>query len=97
MPEPLSRRNIECGDAVQGISLSAVLIERTVHPVPQGGVSADQRGCVVRGGVEPPTFRFSGQPRSAQCRPSKQSPVFAGQERERSFWAPITDSSWSLS
>jgi hypothetical protein len=26
---------------------------------------------VVRGGVEPPTFRFSGQPREALCRPAK--------------------------
>jgi hypothetical protein len=32
----------------------------TAHLVPQGGVSTDQGRCVVRGGVEPPTFRFSG-------------------------------------
>ena len=40
-------------------SMSAVHT-RTAHWVPLGGVSADQRRCVVRGGVEPPTFRFSG-------------------------------------
>ena len=51
------------GHRVGGSSISAVHFERTTHRVPQGGVSADQRGCVVRGGVEPPTFRFSGQPR----------------------------------
>jgi hypothetical protein len=48
---------------MDGSSISAVRIERTAYPVPLGGVSADQRLCVVRGGVEPPTFRFSGQPR----------------------------------
>jgi hypothetical protein len=26
---------------------------------------------VVRGGVEPPTFRFSGQPRQALCKPAE--------------------------
>jgi hypothetical protein len=51
--------------------MSAVHIGQTAHPIPQGGVSTDQRGCVVRGGVEPPTFRFSGQPRQALCRPAK--------------------------
>jgi hypothetical protein len=40
--------------------MSAVHFERTAHQVPLGGVSAHQRRCVVRGGVEPPTFRFSG-------------------------------------
>ena len=54
-----------------GSSISAVHFERTAHRVPLGGVSADQRRCVVRGGVEPPTFRFSGQPRQALCRPAK--------------------------
>jgi hypothetical protein len=54
-----------------GSSISAVHSERTAHPVPPGGVSADQSGIVVRGGVEPPTFRFSGQPRQALCRPAK--------------------------
>jgi hypothetical protein len=34
-----------------------VHIERTAHPVPQGGVSADQRHCVVRDRIELPTFR----------------------------------------
>src|ERR1700747_3887090 len=43
-----------------GSSMSSVHFERTAHRVPLGGVSADQRRCVVRGGVEPPTFRFSG-------------------------------------
>jgi hypothetical protein len=37
-----------------------VHIERTEHPGPLSDVSADQRRSVVRGGVEPPTFRFSG-------------------------------------
>jgi hypothetical protein len=40
--------------------MSAVRIERSAHSVPLGGVSADQRHCVVRGRVELPTFRFSG-------------------------------------
>jgi hypothetical protein len=48
------------GRTMQGSSISAVRIERTAHPVSTGRVSADQRRCVVRGGVEPPTFRFSG-------------------------------------
>jgi hypothetical protein len=51
--------------------MSAVRFKRTAHRVPLGGISADQRRCVVRGGVEPPTFRFSGQPRQALCRPAK--------------------------
>jgi hypothetical protein len=59
------------GRAMQGSSISAVRIERTAHPVPRGGVSADQRRYVVRGRVELPTFRFSGQPRQALCRPAK--------------------------
>jgi hypothetical protein len=42
-----------------GSSMSAVHMKRTAHLVYLGGVSADQRRCVVRGGVEPPTFRFS--------------------------------------
>jgi hypothetical protein len=48
------------GRAMQGNSISAVHFERTAHPSPLGGVSADQRRCVVRRGVELPTFRFSG-------------------------------------
>jgi hypothetical protein len=40
--------------------ISAVRIERAAHPTPQGGVSADQRRCVVRDRIELPTFRFSG-------------------------------------
>jgi hypothetical protein len=59
------------GRAMQGSSKSAVHIERTAHSVPLGGVSADQRGFVVRGGVEPPTFRFPGQPSQALCGPAK--------------------------
>jgi len=49
--------------AMQGSSISAVRIERTAHLVPRGGVSADQRHCVVRDRIELSTFRFSGQPR----------------------------------
>ena len=45
---------------MQGSSISAVRIERTAHPVPSGGVSADQRDCVVRDRIELSTFRFSG-------------------------------------
>ena len=56
---------------IRGSPISVVHFERTAHPGPLGGVSADQRQNVVRGGVEPPTFRFSGQPRSALCRPAK--------------------------
>src|SRR5271163_4955810 len=48
------------GRAMQGSSISAVRIERTAHPVPSGGVSADQRDCVVRDRIELSTFRFSG-------------------------------------
>ena len=59
------------GGAVQGISISAVRIERTAHPVPRGGVSADQRRYVVRDRIELSTFRFSGQPRQALCGPAK--------------------------
>ena len=44
---------------MQGSSISAVRIAPTPHPVPSGGVSADQRHYVVRGRVELPTFRFS--------------------------------------
>jgi hypothetical protein len=44
---------------MQGSSISAVRIERAAHPVPSGGVSADQRGCVVRDRIELSTFRFS--------------------------------------
>ena len=44
---------------MRGSSVSALRIEWTARPVPPGRVSVDQRGCVVRGGVEPPTFRFS--------------------------------------
>ena len=47
---------------MQGSSISAVHIERTDHPGPLSDVPAGQRGCVVKGGVEPPTFRFSGEP-----------------------------------
>jgi hypothetical protein len=43
-----------------GASVSAVHIEWTAYRVLQGDVFADQRWFVVRGGVEPPTFRFSG-------------------------------------
>ncbi len=35
-----------CGCARQGSSISAVHFERTAHPGPPGGVSADQRRCV---------------------------------------------------
>ena len=45
--------------APQGISISAVRIERTAHPVPRGDVSAGQRHCVVRDRIELSTFRFS--------------------------------------
>ena len=48
------------GRAMQGSSISAVRIARTPHPVPSGGVSADQRHCVVRDRIELSTFRFSG-------------------------------------
>jgi hypothetical protein len=51
------------GRTLQESSISAVRIERTVHPVPQGDVSAGQRDCVVRDRIELSTFRFSGQPR----------------------------------
>jgi hypothetical protein len=40
--------------------MSAVRIERPAHPVPLCGVSADQRGYVVRDRIELSTFRFSG-------------------------------------
>ena len=40
--------------------MSAVHIERTGHSGPLSDVSTGQRRNVVRGGVEPPTFRFSG-------------------------------------
>jgi hypothetical protein len=59
------------GRTMQGSSISAVHIERTAHPVPQGDVSADQRDYVVRDRIELSTFRFSGQPRQALCRPAK--------------------------
>ena len=45
---------------MQGSSISAVHFERTAHPGPLGGVSADQRRCVVRDRIELSTFRFSG-------------------------------------
>jgi hypothetical protein len=45
---------------MEGSSISAVRIERTAHPVSSGGVSADQRHCVVRDRIELSTFRFSG-------------------------------------
>ena len=45
---------------MRGSSISAVRIERTAHPVPQGGVSAGQRHYVVRDRIELSTFRFSG-------------------------------------
>jgi hypothetical protein len=66
-----SGRPLDMKPSLSGSSMGAVHFEWTAHPVPLGGVSADQRGCVVRGGVEPPTFRFSGQPRLALCRPAK--------------------------
>ena len=47
------------GRTMQGSSISAVRIERTAHPVPRGGVSADQRDYVVRDRIELSTFRFS--------------------------------------
>ena len=56
---------------MQGSSISAVHIERAAHPIPTGRVSADQRGCVVRERIELSTFRFSGQPRQALCRPAE--------------------------
>src|SRR5580704_3968338 len=59
------------GRMTRGSSVSAVRIERTAHPVPSGDVSADQRHCVVRDRIELSTFRFSGQPRYALCRPVK--------------------------
>ena len=54
------RRKEDMQRSLGGSSISAVRIKRQTYPVLLGGVSADQRGCVVRGGVEPPTFRFSG-------------------------------------
>ena len=56
---------------MQGSSISAVRIAPTPHPVPSGGVSADQRHYVVRDRIELSTFRFSGQPRQALCRPAE--------------------------
>jgi hypothetical protein len=44
---------------MQGSSISAVCTKRRAHPVPLGGVSADQRHCVVRDRIELSTFRFS--------------------------------------
>jgi hypothetical protein len=38
--------------------MSAVHFERTAHPVYLGGVSADQRRCVVRGGSNRRPFAF---------------------------------------
>jgi hypothetical protein len=46
-------------------------IERTEHPGPLSDVSADQRRSVARDRIELVTFRFSGQPRQALCRPAK--------------------------
>ena len=69
--QPNIRLGLRCQAIGSGSSISAVHFERTEHPGPLSDVSADQRRCVVRGGVEPPTFRFSGQPRQALCRPAK--------------------------
>jgi hypothetical protein len=44
----------------RGISISAVHFEQSAHHCPAWCISACQRVFVVRGGVEPPTFRFSG-------------------------------------
>jgi hypothetical protein len=43
-----------------GSSISAVRFEQSAHHGSTWCVSAGQRLSVVRGGVEPPTFRFSG-------------------------------------
>src|ERR1700679_3482062 len=48
------------GDAVRGISISAVHIVRPGASGPLSDIPAGHRRSVVRGGVEPPTFRFSG-------------------------------------
>jgi hypothetical protein len=53
--------------------MSAVHTKRTAYPVPLTDVSADQRRCVVRDRIELSTFRFSGQPRQALCRPAKRT------------------------
>ena len=45
---------------MRGSSISAVRFEQSAHHGSVWCVSAGQRVCVVRGGVEPPTFRFSG-------------------------------------
>jgi hypothetical protein len=50
----------DAGRTIQGSSVSAVRSERSAHRGSAGYISAGQRCCVVRGGVEPPTFRFSG-------------------------------------
>jgi len=42
-----------------GSSMSAVRFEQSAHHGSTWCVSAGQRVFVVRGGVEPPTFRFS--------------------------------------
>src|SRR6202035_882637 len=48
------------GPTMQGSSISGVHFEQSAHQGSAGCVSACQRGFVVRGGVEPPTCRFSG-------------------------------------
>jgi hypothetical protein len=53
------QRRVHVGFHLQGSSMSAGHIERTSHPVPQRGVSADQRRFVVRDRIELSTFRFS--------------------------------------
>ena len=51
------------GLPLSGSLVSAVHFEQSVYHGSTWCVSAGQRMFVVRGGVEPPTFRFSGQPR----------------------------------
>jgi hypothetical protein len=64
--QALTRQSLRGGSSTSAVALSG---QRT--PAPQGGVSADQRPCVARERIELPTFRFSGQPRQALCRPAK--------------------------
>jgi hypothetical protein len=45
---------------LSGSPTSAVRFEQSAHHASAGRLSAVQRVTVVRGGVEPPTFRFSG-------------------------------------
>jgi hypothetical protein len=56
---------------LSGSPMSAVRLERLAHQGSVWRVAAGQRLFVVRGGVEPPTFRFSGQRRQALCGPAK--------------------------